>query len=69
MAKLNEVLENGWLRLLFYFLTPASAVLGLGISAPNVNLPVLITQSIIAGITTVGALFTKVPELQNSNDK
>ena len=68
MAKLHEVLENGWLRLTFYFLTPAASVLGLGISAPNVNLPVLITQSIIAGITTVGALFTKVPDLRNPND-
>jgi hypothetical protein len=68
MAKLNEVLENGWLRLTFYFLTPAASVLGLGIASPDVNLPVLITQSIIAGLAAIGALFTKVPDLRNDND-
>lgn len=68
MAKINEVLENGWLRLTFYFLAPASAVLGLGIGAPNVNLPVLITQSVVAGISAVRALFESVPVLRNTNE-
>lgn len=68
MAKLNEVLENGWLRLTFYFLTPAASVLGLGISAPDVNIPVLLTQAVVAGLAAIGALFTKVPELRNQDD-